>query len=65
MVGAQAAGQQRVDEPDCVLVLSGDLPVLQELVNRVAYAVNRSYAHVGAELHDGDEVALIPPVSGG
>ena len=29
------------------------------------YAVNREYAEPGCELHDGDEVALIPPVSGG
>jgi molybdopterin synthase catalytic subunit/molybdopterin converting factor small subunit len=29
------------------------------------YAVNREYAEPGQELHDGDEVALIPPVSGG
>jgi MoaE-MoaD fusion protein len=29
------------------------------------YAVNREYAERGRELHDGDEVALIPPVSGG
>jgi MoaE-MoaD fusion protein len=29
------------------------------------YAVNREYADPGRELHDGDEVALIPPVSGG
>jgi molybdopterin synthase catalytic subunit/molybdopterin converting factor small subunit len=29
------------------------------------YAVNREYADPGQELHDGDEVALIPPVSGG
>ena len=29
------------------------------------YAVNREYADRGQELHDGDEVALIPPVSGG
>ena len=29
------------------------------------YAVNREYADRGTELHDGDEVALIPPVSGG
>jgi molybdopterin synthase catalytic subunit len=31
----------------------------------LAYAVNRAYADREAELHDGDEVALIPPVSGG
>ena len=29
------------------------------------YAVNREYAPRDRELHDGDEVALIPPVSGG
>jgi molybdopterin synthase catalytic subunit len=29
------------------------------------YAVNREYADRGQELEDGDEVALIPPVSGG
>jgi molybdopterin synthase catalytic subunit/molybdopterin converting factor small subunit len=29
------------------------------------YAVNREYADRGRELQDGDEVALIPPVSGG
>jgi MoaE-MoaD fusion protein len=31
----------------------------------LAYAVNRSYADRDTELRDGDEVALIPPVSGG
>lgn len=29
------------------------------------YAVNRSYVDPTHELHDGDEVAVIPPVSGG
>src|SRR5262249_54472571 len=31
----------------------------------LVYAVNKSYVDRGYELSDGDEVALIPPVSGG
>ncbi len=31
----------------------------------LAVAVNREYAGLGTVLHDGDEVALLPPVSGG
>jgi molybdopterin synthase catalytic subunit/molybdopterin converting factor small subunit len=38
---------------------------LGEEPNGVLYAVNRSYASRDAALSDGDEVALIPPVSGG
>ena len=33
--------------------------------DRLAVAVNLDYARVGDVLHEGDEVALIPPVSGG
>jgi molybdopterin converting factor subunit 1 len=32
---------------------------------RVAFAVNRKYADADQPLREGDEVALIPPVSGG
>lgn len=31
----------------------------------ILYAVNKAYADAGQELGEGDEVALIPPVSGG
>ena len=31
----------------------------------IAVAVNREYAGLGTVLRDGDEVALLPPVSGG
>lgn len=31
----------------------------------VSFSVNRAYASANTELHAGDEVAFIPPVSGG
>jgi molybdopterin converting factor subunit 1 len=40
-------------------------PALQPYLSRIAFAVNRSYAPALTELQDGDELALIPPVSGG
>jgi molybdopterin converting factor subunit 1 len=36
-----------------------------EWMRSIAVAVNREYARLGDVLHDGDEVALLPPVSGG
>ncbi len=36
-----------------------------EIWNSLAVAVNREYAQRSAVLHEGDEVALLPPVSGG
>ena len=40
-------------------------PALRDSLHRVAYAVNREYGSTQMQLHDGDELALIPPVSGG
>ena len=40
-------------------------PALREHLGRCAYAVNRAYVKPDAPLRDGDELALIPPVSGG
>lgn len=40
-------------------------PSIGDHLARAAYAVNREYAKPETALHDGDELALIPPVSGG
>jgi molybdopterin converting factor subunit 1 len=45
--------------------LSSQLPRICEYARRVAYAVNREYVSADATLKDGDELAVIPPVSGG
>jgi len=49
---------------DLMSALYADFPALQGS-GRVAIAVNSEYTDAGHRLQDGDEVALIPPVSGG
>ncbi len=41
------------------------VPKLHAFVPALAISVNREYARPEASLHDDDEVALLPPVSGG
>jgi molybdopterin converting factor subunit 1 len=50
---------------DAAGVLAAQLPSLKSFLPRVAYAVNQAYVKSDTALHDGDELALIPPVSGG
>lgn len=40
-------------------------PRLAPYRGRLLYAVNQDYGTPETELHDGDEIAFIPPVSGG
>ena len=40
-------------------------PVLQPYTRFLSVAVNRAYVGIQTELHDGDEVACLPPVGGG
>jgi|SRR5579863_137674 len=40
-------------------------PALRGMASSFAFAVNQQYASLDAALHPGDEVALLPPVSGG
>jgi molybdopterin converting factor subunit 1 len=45
--------------------LGARLPMLDRHLDRIAWAVNRCYAAPTAPLHENDELALLPPVSGG
>ncbi len=55
----------RATVESAIAMIAQSHPSLGELLPRVAVAVNREYVAVDYVLHDGDELALIPPVSGG
>ncbi len=50
---------------DVVAHYEAQAPKLREWARSVALAVNQEYASPATPLHDGDEVGLLPPVSGG
>jgi len=45
--------------------LTAEIPALVEYEDTMSVAVNAEYARMAAAVHDGDEVAFLPPVSGG
>ena len=50
---------------DASVLLSERRPSIADYLSRVAFAVNQNYSDRKTVLNDGDELALIPPVSGG
>lgn len=50
---------------DALAELSRQHPPIADLDDRLAVAVNESYASPATPLNDGATIALIPPVSGG
>ena len=50
---------------DLVLVLTQQYPSLEPRLTTIAYAINNEFAEIGQSLQAGDQVALLPPVSGG
>ena len=45
--------------------LKRDYPQLSHLSDTIVAALNQDYARLDVRVHDGDEIAFIPPVSGG
>ena len=45
--------------------LVAEMPALREYERAMSVAVNAEYSRMGAPVHDGDEIAFLPPVSGG
>jgi molybdopterin converting factor subunit 1 len=50
---------------DAASQITERFPALAKYLSRSAYAVNQNYVSAQTLLHDGDELAFIPPVSGG
>ena len=50
---------------DAAETLAEKFPDLATFLPRIAFAVNQSYSKRETPLSEGDELALIPPVSGG
>jgi MoaE-MoaD fusion protein len=50
---------------DAIRALHARFPPLAELREKLMYAVNDGYAGTDRVLLEGDELAVIPPVSGG
>ena len=46
-------------------ILADEFPELGRYATSISTAVNAEYARMDAVLHEGDEVAFLPPVSGG
>ena len=50
---------------DIWAALSRDYPAIAPYSESMSCAVNAEYARMSSAVHDGDEVAFLPPVSGG
>ena len=57
----------RLPEGACVqdALRSAELACLAPQLASIRLAVNESFAAMDSPLHDGDELAVLPPVSGG
>ena len=68
LAGAQAESinlQPEAVVRDVLAHYAASIPRFAESLSSLAVAVNQQYSSADTKLHEGDEVALLPPVSGG
>jgi len=68
IAGASELSRQLPDDAtaqDAWNSLAVEFPGLADYERTVSCAVNETYSRFTTPLHDGDEVAFLPPVSGG
>lgn len=68
VVGSREAELDASTYPDVDSIFSRfekEFPRLADYRTTVMYAVNSEYATPGTPVKDGDEIAFLPPVSGG
>jgi molybdopterin synthase catalytic subunit len=68
LAGASELTRQVPDQAtasDAWQALTAEFPAMADYGRSVSCAVNEEYARLTAPLRDGDEVAFLPPVSGG
>ena len=68
LAGASELTRQVPDEAtasDAWQALTAEFPAMADYGRSVSCAVNEEYARLTAPLREGDEVAFLPPVSGG
>jgi len=64
-------GELEVDVPPPATVasvwrtLAADVPAVADYERTMSVAVNAAYCRMSTAVNDGDEVAFLPPVSGG
>lgn len=57
--------QPGTSSSDVMARYAEQFPKFKALTGSIACSVNREYAAASVVLHDGDEIGLLPPVSGG